>query len=576
MYRPKTAVPGGLDVRAMIDAIEADAENPNKLNIHWTTPVVGKDARIQRATNLGPGNWQTVQTVTSSSDPTGQNITSVDKQGDVEFYQIVGPTPSFVGALVCAGCHAEAHADWSNTHHAKALDTLIAIRQDNNAYCLKCHTVGYGLPNGFISTAQTPKMGGVQCESCHGPSGQHVANPNDLSVRPKITIAAEVCGGCHTGFHNPTYTEWLQAGHSHVSEPGMFNAGVNRMFQCGTCHSGAVRAAVVKDYDNGGMGLNVVPPTVSDANYYGQTCSTCHDPHKRFDDTLPGLDMLSRPAQLRNPIGSAKFMSFATSTSPTNFAAQYDPDIQICGQCHNERGATWANSTARPPHHSPQYNILIGQAVDPLNDTNTLNGALVRFNTMPSGHGDPTTLAPFGNPAQCTTCHNRADHVQSPSPATPNYTGHTFQVQLLACADCHGFLDDPMAEEIAEGGVEFIQAGIRDGIGKALTDLDTWAATMIPGLYEPGTTNYIAFNGTNNPANVVAWEFTTIGQLNPGKRGPSAAAQNRIPAEIKQSRFLLYLVEHDASYGVHNPPYARYLLKTAQELAKAAPPVPAE
>jgi hypothetical protein len=74
---------------------------------------------------------------------------------------------------------------------------------------------------------------------------------------------------------------------------------------------------------------------------------------------------------------------------------------------------------------------------------------------------------------------------------------------------------------------------------------------------------------------VVAWEFTNIGQLNTGKKGPSAAAQARIPA-VKQSRFLLYLVEHDASYGVHNPPYARYLLRTAQELAKAAPPVPAE
>jgi hypothetical protein len=419
MYRPKTAVPGGLDVRAMIDAIEADAENPNKLNIHWTTPVVGKDARIQRATNLGPGNWQTVQTVTSSSDPTGQNITSVDKQGDVEFYQIVGPTPSFVGALVCAGCHAEAHADWSNTHHAKALDTLIAIRQDNNAYCLKCHTVGYGLPNGFISTAQTPKMGGVQCESCHGPSGQHVANPNDLSVRPKITIAAEVCGGCHTGFHNPTYTEWLQAGHSHVSEPGMFNAGVNRMFQCGTCHSGAVRAAVVKDYDNGGMGHNVVPPTVSDANYYGQTCSTCHDPHKRFDDTLPGLDMLSRPAQLRNPIGSAKFMSFHHLDEPDQL----------------RRAVRSGHSALRPvPQRARRH---LGQQRPPAppsfapvqHPDRPGRGSAIRHQhaerrtrpVQPDARRPRRShdAAPFGNPAQCTTCHNRSDHLESPTPRDP-------------------------------------------------------------------------------------------------------------------------------------------------------------
>jgi hypothetical protein len=36
------------------------------------------------------------------------------------------------------------------------------------------------------------------------------------------------------------------------------------------------------------------------------------------------------------------------------------------------------------------------------------------------------------------------------------------------------------------------------------------------------------------------------------------------------------MVEHDASYGVHNPPYARQLLKTAQELAEKAPTIPAE
>ena len=33
-------------------------------------------------------------------------------------------------------------------------------------------------------------------------------------MRPSVTISAAVCGGCHTGFHHPTYDEWLQAGHA--------------------------------------------------------------------------------------------------------------------------------------------------------------------------------------------------------------------------------------------------------------------------------------------------------------------------------------------------------------------------
>jgi hypothetical protein len=74
----------------------------------------------------------------------------------------------------------------------------------------------------------------------------------------------------------------------------------------------------------------------------------------------------------------------------------------------------------------------------------------------------------------------------------------------------------------------------------------------------------------------VTWETTIAGQFNNGRRGSGTAGQNRTPAAIKQARFLLDLVEHDGSFGMHNLSYARYLLKTARELAEAAPAVPAE
>jgi hypothetical protein len=269
-------------------------------------------------------------------------------------------------------------------------------------------------------------------------------------------------------------------------------------------------------------------------------------------------------------------MSYVTSTNATGFAQQYDPTIQMCGQCHNERGATWTG-TGRPPHHSPQYNILIGQAVDPRFDTNTMNGELLSFNLGPAGHGDPTVPAPLGNPGQCTACHNRPDHSENLSPSNPAYTGHKFTLETLACAECHGFLEAPDAEEIAEGGIEFIQAGIHQGIEDAMAALNSWATNKIEGLYTEGSTNYVAFIGTNTPSIIVPWEFSTIGQLNPGKKGPPTSGQNRITKyapDILKSRFLLYMVEHDASYGVHNPPYARYLLKTARELAEQAPAIP--
>jgi hypothetical protein len=43
-----------------------------------------------------------------------------------------------------------------------------------------------------------------------------------------------------------------------------------------------------------------------------------------------------------------------------------------------------------------------------------------------------------------------------------------------------------------------------------------------------------------------------------------------VPDGIKKARFNLYLVFHDQSKGIHNPAYARYLLKVADDLVTAA------
>jgi len=571
MFKPARAVPGGLDPHATITSI---AKTQDTAAITWSGFL--KPFTVERTPSLTPPLWETIL---STTDTQG----TVPAQGDMGLFRVQSPAPLYVGAYICGGCHDGTHDQWANTIHARAFETLKAIRQDKNASCLPCHTVGYGLPTGFKDEVADPMLAGVQCENCHGPGGRHVADPDDLSARPIVTIAAETCGGCHTDFHHPTFDEWLDAGHSHVSEEGMFNSGVGRMYQCGVCHSGAVRRGVVRDYDEGGDGSSVAPPTITDANTYGQVCTTCHDPHQSFTNVLltasgePLLDELGKPIeakphQLRNPIGSVKFMSFLTSTNPMNFAAQYDPDIQMCGQCHNERGAAW-NGTGRPPHHSPQYNILIGQVVDPSLDTNHWNG-------LPAGHGDPTAARPDGNPYQCTACHNRAEEEESPTPANPNYTGHRFEVQLLACAECHGFLDEPNAEEFAEEVKRlFIQEPTVERMEAVIAALNNWATNKITDLYVPGSTNYVTFIGTNNPALVVPWEFSTIGQLNAGKKSPPTAGQNRMlkfAPEILQARFLLYMVEHDASYGVHNPSYVRSILDKAQGLAENAPVIPAE
>jgi hypothetical protein len=267
-----------------------------------------------------------------------------------------------------------------------------------------------------------------------------------------------------------------------------------------------------------------VLPSAEDAATTSITCAVCHSPH---ENTLA--------SQLRYPEYSTNNFSYSTSTN-TTFAIQHDPKIQLCGQCHNMRGARWQD-TGRPPHHSTQYNLLIGQGGYDLGN--------VRIHT----HGRSIQK-------QCAHCHTHPHEVEDPDENNPNYTGHKFEPTLRSCAtaECHDSEDD------ARDKLESLQESIKTRMKGVQDLLNQWSATKAP----PALTSR---------TNMVAWEYASAGQLSPGKVGPAAADQTAIPDAIKQARFNLYLVEHDASYGLHNPRYTRYLLDVAKtnvtvELAK--------
>ena len=72
----------------------------------------------------------------------------------------------------------------------------------------------------------------------------------------------------------------------------------------------------------------------------------------------------------------------------------------------------------------------------------------------------------------------------------------------------------------------------------------------------------------------LAWEFTSAGQLSqpasgPSVTGPAANEQSLIPDEIKKARFVLYMIEHDGSYGVHNARFSTASLKEAKTLVES-------
>jgi hypothetical protein len=172
---------------------------------------------------LGDSNWHPVGGLNASRKAT---ITSLSSNA---FFRVSGPAPYYAGSAVCLECHENIHTSESDTRHAGAFTNALFVARggQTNSSCLPCHTVGFGLPTGFQlinNTTPTPHLGGVQCESCHGPAANHAANPDDFIARPRIELAATVCGGCHTGAEQPTYDEWLTSGHAKVSEPDTISA----------------------------------------------------------------------------------------------------------------------------------------------------------------------------------------------------------------------------------------------------------------------------------------------------------------------------------------------------------------
>lgn len=114
------------------------------------------------------------------------------------------PSATYVGWNNCTTCHPEIADSWQNTRHAKAIESLKKTGQENLAACVKCHVTGYEKDGGFIDNELTPEMAGVQCEVCHGPGSEHMANPIEKNYIVKES-GAPLCRQCHTEGQDPKF-----------------------------------------------------------------------------------------------------------------------------------------------------------------------------------------------------------------------------------------------------------------------------------------------------------------------------------------------------------------------------------
>ena len=430
----------------------------------------------------------------------------------------------------CLHCHSGTVETWMSTGHAEATTDLAAAQQDN-PYCMQCHTTGWDRPIEFGEDFDTVPAGpdtsgyddyfrvdtelaqqrraaltGVQCESCHGPMGPNFnENHAEISFSTRFEVAGSdttstsLCAPCHDN----QLVEWATSGHSFYNEETMEFGDIDLFNDehyvgipsCESCHTseGFIRAndPVYQAYDFGDR-----------RSFIG--CVTCHDPHV-------GVDGGGNEAQLR-ALGAVE-VRYTPGTGPgepTVPVMEGRGTGQTCAQCHHARRDTEnvqsqiANGYAHfGPHSSPQMDMFIGYGSYEIPGF-TYTG---RYDQDPTTHFSGTENA-------CVNCHMAPAEGET-------HTPHFFYAggpEWNGCTDCH-------SASSAEGLYNSLRTQVEGKLDQiavllGFTDRDDFAA-----------------NFDSQAAGV------TVVQ--------------------REAAYAAVFVMDDGSYGVHNPDYAVDLLDNA-------------
>lgn len=149
-----------------------------------------------------------------------------------------------------------------------------------NYSCFKCHTTG-GTTDGTwlpgVEGLGTFTEGGIGCESCHGPGGDHVEDPNNSNIDRVYEFA-----------HLDNDLGGLKI-NGEVMTPDPNRDDVN--FMCGTCHNRSYTSPI--NASGGFIKHHEQWDEIVATKHYenGMDCSSCHDPHKRVVWEGDGITM---------------------------------------------------------------------------------------------------------------------------------------------------------------------------------------------------------------------------------------------------------------------------------------------
>jgi predicted CXXCH cytochrome family protein len=419
------------------------------------TALAGNMGRIVYFKPDVPGSYVVSMTVQADSAGVPQGSATATLTVTAAMFKGVGALRPSSGKTLspfnCAPCHDQnsgPFATFKNTNHAVALTNRVNEAGGHFAdYCMRCHTAsttGFGNNGGYddyatklgftiphngpgvwdslLAAADLKATGGndsmltmmglmgIQCESCHGPAGEHVQT-GDPSLMAK-EHASDVCAPCHySSDRHPKGYAWEGTAHAVSATEGPLNPQYTNRNSCSTCHIGQ---GFVNERIKGNPA-----PTTGYENPASIGCVTCHDPHSN-----QGMEH-----QLyRKTVADA------------------------CVGCHQSR------ISSRGLHHSHQGPMLLGINATPM--TAALNKATTPDqNNMFSGWQLPGYRYDNGTHSEiedrCVTCHMAQSPDHDPTFVSPDTLlnvvgGHTWKVSWTdvngtwvnnrGCAgpECHG------------------------------------------------------------------------------------------------------------------------------------------
>ena len=271
--------------------------------------------------------------------------------------------------------------------------------------CIKCHDEDNDYPifpiffskHGVMSDSRTP-MAQLQCESCHGPIGEHGKKKlDDGEKRAHIisfgknkwapaAVQNDMCLQCHKDYgrlvwkgsaHESQGMVCTQCHVSHRRKDPMRSAS-GQMETCTKCH-----AKQVSEFQ-----LLSAHPVKSGV----LKCSSCHNPHGGFSDKL-----MAR--RTRNDVCTS---CHAEKRGP--FLWNHPPAIEDCTICHENHGSIHpALLKKRPP--------LLCQQCHSINDTSLSSHSRQAYTADDLGAGGAAPLMAKG----CVNCHSQVHGSNHPS-----------------------------------------------------------------------------------------------------------------------------------------------------------------